>query len=96
MTITESLVAKLAELRELSVPVNAIELDSWFYRHEVSRPVSEIGYLDEVPPTGMITWTGRDDVLPDGVEGLADALGNPPLTLHSRHISPQSPYLDEG
>ena len=96
MTITESLVAKLAELRELSVPVNAVELDSWFYRHEVSRPVSEIGYLDEVPPTGMITWTGRDDVLPDGVEGLADALGNPPLTLHSRHISPQSPYLDEG
>lgn len=95
-TLTESLVAKLAELQSMNVPVHAVELDSWFYRHEVSRPVSEVGYLDEVPPTGMIEWTGRTDVLPDGVEGLADALGRPPLTLHSRHISPESPYLDEG
>jgi hypothetical protein len=96
LDLSTTLENKLAELRKLQVPVKAVELDSWFYRHEVTRPVSEIGYLSEVPPTGMLEWVGRDDVLPDGVAGLATRLGNPPLTLHSRHISTQSPYLDDG
>lgn len=78
------------------VTVGAVELDSWFYPHELSRSVSETGYLEEVPPTGMLTWTPRPDVLPDGVAGLAARLGDRPLVLHSRHISPASPYVAEG
>lgn len=94
--LTTTLVAKIDELDQLGLPVRSVELDSWFYRHEISRPVSEVGYLDEVPPTGMMSWTPRDDVLPDGVDGLRRALGDRPLALHSRHISPESPYLANG
>lgn len=94
--LTTTLVAKIDELEQLGLPVRSVELDSWFYRHEISRPVSEVGYLDEVPPTGMMSWTPRPDVLPDGVDGLRRALGDRPLTLHSRHISPESPYLSDG
>lgn len=87
--------AKLAELDDLGVVIGSVELDSWFYPHETSRPVTEVGYPEDVPPTGMMEWTARPDVLPDGVEGLADRLGRPPLTLHARHITTSSPYVDE-
>lgn len=96
MDIGATLAAKKSELESLAVPIVGVELDSWFYPHELSRPVSEVGYLDEVPPTGMLSWTARPGVLPDGVEGLAASLDNPPLALHARHISAASPYLDEG
>ena len=31
----------------------AVELDSWFYRTRSRRPIAEIGYPHDVPPTGM-------------------------------------------
>ncbi len=101
-----TLVDKVAELDALGVPVRSVELDSWFYPHEISRPVTTVGYLEDVPPTGMSTWTPRPDVLPEGVDGLRRRLGPPaqqegddlerPLVLHSRHIAPTSPYLTSG
>ncbi len=94
--ITSTLSEKVAELEALGTPVRSVELDSWFYPHEVSRSVSESGYLEEVPPTGMLSWTPRPEVLPEGIEGLRRALGDRPLALHSRHISPHSPYVGEG
>lgn len=96
LDLTTTLRNKLDELAELGVPARSVELDSWFYPHEISRSVSEVGYPEKVPPTGMMSWTPRDDVLPDGVVGLRQALGDPPLVLHSRHISPESPYLETG
>lgn len=96
LDLATTLERKADELRELGVGIGSFELDSWFYPHEISRPVSEIGYLDEVPPTGMLTWTPRPDVLPDGVAALRERLGDPTLVLHSRHISLASPYLDDG
>lgn len=95
LDLATTLERKAAELNRLGVGIGSFELDSWFYPHEISREVREIGYLDEVPPTGMMTWTPRPDVLPDGIEALRDRLGNPPLVLHSRHISTSSPYLDD-
>ncbi|MEM9133784.1 MAG: hypothetical protein AAF962_19410 [Actinomycetota bacterium] len=86
----------LAGLDDAGVVIGAVELDSWFYPHETSRPITEVGYLEDVPPTGMLSWTPRPDVLPDGVAALAERLGNRPLILHSRHISPSSPYLTDG
>ena len=94
MDLPSTLEAKLAELDDLGVGIGAVELDSWFYPHEISRPVTEIGYLESVPPTGMLEWTPRPDVLPDGVAALRRRLGDRPLVLHSRHISPSSPYVD--
>lgn len=94
--ITTTIANKVDELDGLSVPVKSVELDSWFYPHETSRSVSETGYLEEVPPTGMLSWTPRPEVLPNGVDGVHRAVGKRPLVLHSRHISPRSDYVRSG
>ena len=39
--------------------MRAVELDSWFYRHETSRPIDEIGYPHDVPPSGAWEWKPR-------------------------------------
>ncbi len=96
LDLASTLEAKLRELDDLGVGIGSVELDSWFYSHEISRPVTEVGYLSEVPPTGMLEWTPRPDVLPDGINPLRSRLGDRPLVLHSRHISTRSPYVDEG
>ncbi|MEP6300126.1 MAG: hypothetical protein ABJ382_22635, partial [Ilumatobacter sp.] len=82
------------------VPVRSVELDSWFYDHVVARPITEIGYPEEVPPTGMLRWEPRVDAFgePGGrqIADLSRRLGLP-LVLHSRHIAPESPYVtDDG
>lgn len=94
--IATTLADKLSELDRLGLPVASVELDSWFYPHETTRSVSTTGYLEDVPPTGMLSWTPRPDVLPDGMSGLQATIGHRSLVLHSRHISPSSPYLEEG
>jgi hypothetical protein len=101
-TIGTSVAEAVEALRADGVPVNAVELDSWCYQHEVPRPITEIGYPDEVPPSGMLRWEPRADAFDvptmdrDPLEQFAERLGHPPLVIHSRHISPRSPYLDDG
>jgi hypothetical protein len=95
-TIGATVAEAVTRLRESGVPVGAVELDSWFYEHEIARPIAEIGYPEEVPPTGMMSWTPRADAFDGSLEEWTDSLGRPPLVLHSRHISPSSPYLEEG
>lgn len=99
-TISESVVEKVEELTDDGVPVRAVELDSWFYSHATPRAITEVGYPDEVPPTGMSEWMPRPDAYPerrsagiDPVEEFADRLGRRPLVLHARHIAPTSPYV---
>ncbi|MEO1055978.1 MAG: hypothetical protein AAFY28_03605 [Actinomycetota bacterium] len=98
-TIGESVVDVVADLRQRNVPIGAVELDSWFYPHEVPRAIADIGYPDDVPPSGAMTWTPRADAYPptepDGVRWLGRALDDPPLILHARHISTSSPYIDD-
>lgn len=83
----------IAELRAARVPVCSVQLDSWFYPHETLRPVSDEG-APVVPPTGMLRWEPREDLFPNGFEGLRERLGGLPLTFHSRHFSANSPYFD--
>jgi len=87
-----TLEATLAGLREARVPVGAVELDSWFYPHEILRPIDDP--RTDVPPTGALVWEARPDALPDGVLDLRRRLGDPPLILHGRHFSSRSPYFD--
>ena len=93
--LPESLANKVAELDDLGVPIGVVELDSWFYPHETLRPVAEIGYPEEVPPTGMMRWEPRADVVPEGIDELNGRLGGRPMILHSRHIAASSPYVAE-
>ena len=101
-TIGASVAEAVEALRAGEIPIRAVELDSWCYQHETPRPISEIGYPEDVPPSGMMRWEPRLDAFdppPDGldsIESLAERLGHPPLVIHSRHISPRSPYLAEG
>jgi hypothetical protein len=85
--------AVIDDLRTRRIPVHAVQLDSWWYAHEVVRPFDTDDWV--VPPTGLVRWEARDDVLPDGIGALRNALGDPPLVTHCRHLSSASPYLDE-
>ncbi|MEX2206147.1 MAG: hypothetical protein WEF50_07975 [Myxococcota bacterium] len=91
--VTETLECTTAKLRAQGVPFEALELDSWFYPHEVPRELNPTAKTD-VPPTGMMRWEARPDMLPDGVRALRKRLGDPPLILHSRHFSSKSPYFE--
>ena len=88
-----TLVDTVEDLRSREIPVDAVQLDSWFYPHEVLRPFDTDDWV--VPPTGLIRWEPRADVLPDGIPALRGALGNPPLVTHCRHLSSASPLVDE-
>jgi hypothetical protein len=79
-------------LREAEIPFRTFELDSWWYPHQIPRAVGE-GTPERVPPTGMLAWEPRPDVLPDGVAALAARI-DAPLVLHSRHFSSHSPYWE--
>lgn len=76
------------------IPVAAWELDSWFYPHEFTRRFD--APPDEVPPSGCMIWEPREDALPGGIGALRQKLGSPPppLILHARHYSSESPYLE--
>jgi len=101
-TIGTSVSEAVESVRAAGVPVRAVELDSWCYQHEVPRPIAEVGYPEEVPPSGMMRWEPRVDAFDappnklDAIEGFAERLGRPPLVIHSRHISPNSPYVEDG
>lgn len=88
-SVTETLVETVEDLRERRIPVDVVQLDSWFYPHEVLRPFDTDDWI--VPPTGLLEWEPRPDILPEGLEALAAALGNPPLATHCRHLSSASP-----
>ncbi len=88
-----TIVAAVDDLEARGLPVGAVQLDSWWYPHEELRPFDTDEWV--VPPSGMVLWESRPDVLPDGVHALRERLGRRPLVTHCRHVSSQSPYLDE-
>lgn len=92
-TVTSGLAATVADLRGRGVPVEAVQIDSWWYPHEVVRPFDTDEWV--VPPTGLVRWEPREDILPDGLAPLRTALGDAPLAAHCRHLSASSPYVDE-
>jgi len=83
--VASSIVAAVDGLRDLDVPVGAVQLDSWFYPHTELRPFDSEEWV--VPPTAMEAWEERDDILPAGIADLRERLGDPPLVAHIRHLS---------
>ena len=88
-----SIVAAVDDLRALGVPIGSVQLDSWWYPHADLRPFDTDEWV--VPPSAMIAWEPRTDVLPDGIESLRRRLGSPPLVAHIRHLSSAAPIADE-
>jgi hypothetical protein len=89
--VAGTLAAKANELREARIPCQVFQLDSWFYPHEKLRPFDDPDV--SVPPSGLVTWDARADVLPEGIPALRRGLGDPPLAAHCRHFSSASPYF---
>lgn len=87
-----SIVAAVDDLRAKGVPIGAVQLDSWWYPHAELRPFNTDDWI--VPPTAMIAWEPRADVLPDGIQSLRARLGSPPLAAHIRHLSSAAPVTD--
>lgn len=77
--------------------IQSIELDSWFYPHEITREIRTFDYMHIVPPTGMIKWEPRADIF-DQKKGLVqfnEQFSSPKsLVLHTRHISSRSEYIE--
>jgi len=88
-----TIVAAVDDLEARGAHVGAVQLDSWWYPHEVLRPFDTDDWV--VPPTGMIRWEPRVDVLPEGIGSLRERLGRRPLVAHCRHLSSQSPYVED-
>jgi hypothetical protein len=88
-----SIVAAVDDLRAKRVPIGAVQLDSWFYPHAELRPFNTDEWV--VPPSAMIAWEERRDVLPEGIASLRERLGRPPLVAHIRHLSADAPIATE-
>jgi hypothetical protein len=88
-----SIVAAVEDLRSSGVPIGSVQLDSWWYPHAELRPFDTDEWI--VPPTAMIAWEERPDVLPEGIHRLRDRLGHPPLVAHIRHLSSAAPIAAE-
>lgn len=96
MDLPSTLEATVSHLEKIEVPIASVEFDSWFYPHEVTRQVTAMNYPNVVPPTGMLLWEPRSDVLGEGsMKALRKRVGGRPLILHSRHISSKSSYLED-
>jgi hypothetical protein len=87
--VASSIVAAVDDLRDRGVPIGSVQLDSWFYPHTELRPFDTDDWV--VPPSPMVAWEPRDDVLPDGIAALRSRLGDPPLVAHIRHLSAAAP-----
>ena len=64
-SVTETLRDAVASVRSNGVPVGSLQLDSWFYPHETTRPFDTDEWV--VPPSGLLDWAPREDILPDGI-----------------------------
>ncbi len=90
---TTTIARAVDDCESRGIPINLVQIDSWFYPHEHLRPVSTEGAA-LVPPSGMMCWEPRADVFPEGFADLRRRLGNRPLAFHSRHFARRSPYFE--
>lgn len=88
-----SIVAAVEDLRDAGVPVGSVQLDSWFYPHTELRPFDTDEWV--VPPSPMLAWEERPDVLPEGIAALRERLGGVPLAAHMRHLSAAAPIAGQ-
>lgn len=91
-TVISGIAATVDDLVARGVPIGSVQIDSWWYPHEVLRPFDTDEWV--VPPTGLLEWEARPDILPEGLAPLREAVGGLPLVAHTRHLSARSPYAE--
>ena len=91
--VAGSIVSAVDDLRAKGVPIGAVQLDSWFYPHAEVRPFDTEEWV--VPPSALMEWDVRPDVLPDGIAPLRKRLHDLPLVAHIRHLSAHAPIAAE-
>jgi hypothetical protein len=89
---TTTLERAVADCEARGLPIEVVQIDSWFYPQEHLRPVGDEG-APLVPPSGMMRWEPRADLFPEGFAHLRRRLGHRPLAFHSRHFASASPYF---
>ena len=77
---TTTLERAVADCEARGIPIELVQIDSWFYPHEHLRPVSDEG-APIVPPSGMMRWEPREDLFPDGFADLRAPPRPPPARL---------------
>ena len=90
--VTATLTDAVASVEAAGVPVGAVQLDSWFYPHESTRPFDTDEWV--VPPSGLVDWAPRTDILPEGIAPVREGVGGKPLVTHCRHLSKTSPLAE--
>lgn len=91
-SVTKTVVDAVSSVDAAGIPVGSVQVDSWFYPHETTRPFDTEEWV--VPPSGLVDWAPRDDIFPDGLGPLRDAIDDRPLVAHCRHLSKQSPLVE--
>lgn len=91
-SVSETIGEAVRSIEGAGIPVGAVQVDSWFYPHEELRPFDTDQW--EVPPTGLVDWAPRPDILPEGLDPLHALVERRPLVAHCRHLSRTSPLLE--
>jgi len=85
----DTLLAVKAYADEIGVPYGYFQIDSWWYFKE-----AQSGGLGGLLSGGLLEWTPKPEMFPDGLVAFREAL-DLPLIAHNRWIAVTSPYLDD-
>lgn len=92
-----SLLDACASLRDKSVPVRYLQVDSWWYpkgeaatKPKKGKAAAGAGYGWK-GQGGIWTLTASPDIFPQGMQAFHDAL-KLPVIVHARWVDPNSPY----
>lgn len=87
-----TLVAVKQDFAQHGIPINSMQLDSWWYPKGNPPAWNNAG---DTLDTGQYLLRPDPTILPDGLGGLDQKLGGIPLLVHSRWIDPTSPVRQE-
>lgn len=87
-----TLVAVKKDFAQHGIPINSMQLDSWWYPKGNPPAWSNSGATVD---KGQYVLRPDATILPDGLSGLQKKLGGIPLLVHARWIDPTSPLRQQ-
>ncbi len=95
-----TLEAVVAKFRSLNIPLEYLQLDSWWYSKSFTGPDGKEGppfKVESLPRGawnaygGLLEYRAHKDLFPDGLNAFHEKVGLPLIT-HNRWMDPKSPY----